>query len=189
MSILVAIRKGSKTAFAADTLTTFGSHKYPTSNLAVQKIRRVGTALMGSSGWHLYNDILDDYLGRVGKKRPPSLANEKAIFKFFVKLWGALKDRYNMVNEQCEDKDSPFGNLDASFLIANRKGIYMVSGDLSISRFDQYAAIGSGTDYALGAIHQLYGRERDPATIARKAVETAIQFNVHCGGDVVVKKV
>jgi len=82
-----------------------------------------------------------------------------------------------------------FGNLDASFLIANRGGIYMVSGDMSISRFEQYAAIGSGADYALGALYHLYDQERDAATIARKAVETAIQFNVHCGGDVQVVKV
>ncbi|MHC4513984.1 MAG: hypothetical protein ACYTGW_04985 [Planctomycetota bacterium] len=186
MSILVAVRKGKTTVVAADTLTTFGSHKHPSHNHAVDKVRRVGTALMGASGWEIYNDILDDY---VGTKRAPSLTNEKTIFKFFVKLWSALRDRYNLVNDQCHDRDTPFGNLDASFLIANRRGIYMVSGDLSISRFEQYAAIGSGADYALGALYHLYDQERDAATIARKAVETAIQFNVHCGGDVRVVKV
>ncbi len=186
MSILVAVKKGKSTVLAADSLATFGSERHPNSNYSVDKLRRVGTALMGASGWEIYKDILDDYLGG---KRPPTLTNEKTIFKFFVKLWAALQDRYNLVNEQCHDRDTPFGNLDASFLIANRSGIYMVSDDMSIARFEQYAAIGSGADYALGALYHLYGQERDAATIARKAVETAIQFNVHCGGDVQVVKV
>lgn len=185
MSILVAAKKGRNTVLAADTLTTFGSHKHPILNYSVDKIRRVGTALMGATGWQLYRDILDDYLG---SKRPPPLTSEKTIFKFFVKLWGALRERYNLVNDQCHDRDTPFGDLDAEFLIANRKGIYMVSGDLSIARFERYAAIGSGADYALGALYQLYDREQDPATIARKAIETAIQFNVHCGGEARVVK-
>ncbi len=186
MSILVAVKKGKDTVLAADTLTTFGSHRYPAQNQSVDKIRRLGSALLGSSGWEIYDDIINDF---VGQKRSPSLTNEKTIFKFFVRLWAALKDRYNLVNEQCDDRDTPFGNLDATFLIANRKAIYMVSGDLSISRFEQYAAIGSGSDYALGALYNLYDQERNAATIARRAAETAIQFNVHCGGDVKVEKV
>ena len=187
MSILVAVRKGTKTVFAADTLTTFGSHKYPPENHSVDKVRRIGRALLGSSGWEIYDDILRDYLG--ARKRPPPLTDEKMIFKFFIKLWDTLRDRYNLVNEQCNDKDTPFGDLDSTFLIANRKGLYQVSHNLSVTRFERYAAIGSGADYALGALYQLYDRERDAATIARKAAETAIQFHVHCGGDVKVMKV
>ena len=53
-----------------------------------------------------------------------------------------------------------------------------------MSRFEQYFAIGSGAEYSLGALHRTFGDAADAADVARKAVETAITFNVHCGGPV-----
>lgn len=53
-----------------------------------------------------------------------------------------------------------------------------------MTEFARYYAIGSGSDYALGAASVLYGTEADSATICRKAVEAAIEFNIYCGGDV-----
>jgi ATP-dependent protease HslVU (ClpYQ) peptidase subunit len=53
-----------------------------------------------------------------------------------------------------------------------------------VCRFDKYYAIGSGCVYALGALHQIYEQDADAAQLARRAVETAIEFDIYCGGEI-----
>ena len=60
---------------------------------------------------------------------------------------------------------------------------------MDVSRFEQYYAIGSGAEYALGALYNLYEWEQSAEIIARGAVETAIAFDVYCGGEINVSAV
>ena len=46
------------------------------------------------------------------------------------------------MNDQGDRNDSPFGNLDASFLVASPAGIFYVAPDMSVSEFRQYFAVG-----------------------------------------------
>ena len=182
MSIVVAVRKNGRTVMAADSLTSFGdSQRIPSANSTTAKVQRVGGSLLGSTGWAIYDNILDSFLAT----RPgPDLSFERPIFEFFLELWRALHERYTFVNDQSQGKDSPFGDLDSSFLIGSPKGIYKVSHDLDVCRFEQYYAIGSGSEYALGAMYSLYDQNLNADEIARRAVHTAMQFDVHCGGEV-----
>lgn len=181
MSIVVAVQKKRRIVMAADSRTNFGnSSTVPEDNGNVVKISRIGDSLLGKTGWGIYENILDDYVAR---QKSLALHTERAVFTFFCRFWKGLHDKYPFVNDQCEEGDhSPFGNLDASFLLANRRGIFFVASDTSVSRFDKYFAIGSGAEYALGALHVLYEQESDVDVIARRAVETACTFNVFCGG-------
>ena len=182
MSIIIAVRKNGRTIVASDTLTSFGdSHRLPPENTTTSKVRIVGAVILGGAGWGVYDQILDAHLD---PDDPPPLSNELDIFEFFVDLWKAMHDNYTLVNDQSQSKDSPFGDLDSSFLIAAHEGIFKVSSDLAVTRFEQYYAIGSGSDYALGALHQLYELEIDAMTIARRAVETAVAFDAYCGGKI-----
>jgi ATP-dependent HslUV protease, peptidase subunit HslV len=182
MSIAVAVRKDHEVILAADSQTNFGSSTVGAENHRARKIRRVGTAFVATTGWGLYDNILDHLL-RSGT--PPRLTNQDAIFEFFLKFWRALHDRYTLINDQADkDNDSPFGDLDASFLIVNRRGIYSVASDLSVTEFSQYYAIGSGSDFSLGALHALYDGPLDAAELARRACAAAIEFNIYCGGEV-----
>jgi ATP-dependent protease HslVU (ClpYQ) peptidase subunit len=181
MSIVVAVTKGAKTVMGADTRSNFGAEVLPPDNQTTRKIRRVGDALLGRSGWGVYDNILGDLLER---DEPPALGNASDVFRFFNELWRVLHRRYAFVNDQSKRKDGPFGDLGGSFLVANRSGIFYVSPNLGVTRFEKYYAIGAGADYSLGAIHQLYDREQDAERIARAAVATAIAFNVHCGGPI-----
>jgi ATP-dependent protease HslVU (ClpYQ) peptidase subunit len=95
-----------------------------------------------------------------------------------------MRSRYTLVNDQShEDDPTPFADLDSSFLIGNRSGIYQVSGNMSVSTFEQYYAVGSGASYALGAMSVLYGTDLDAEAIARAACQAAIEYDVFCGGD------
>ena len=180
MSVIVAVTT-SRTVLAADSQTSFGdSQRIPSVNCRTRKVRRVGDALLGAAGWGVYDYIFDNFLEEGPE---PDLTDDRAIFAFFLDLWKALHEKYPFVNDQSQGKDSPFGDLDSSFLIASRTGIYKVSHDLDVCSFDQYYAIGSGAEYAMGALHALYDGGGDPVALARAAVEAAIQFDVHCGGD------
>jgi ATP-dependent protease HslVU (ClpYQ) peptidase subunit len=187
MSIVVAVHKNDRTVVAADTLASFGdAERVPPANASVHKVLRIGDAVVGGTGWAVYDDILRDFLSR---HPAPSLTGEGEIFSFFMQLWKALHDEYSFVNDQAPGKDTPFGDLDSSFLIASSGGIFKVSSDMGITRFNQYYAIGCASDYALGAMYNLYPVEADPESIARRAVETAIAFDMHCGGEVEVLEV
>jgi ATP-dependent protease HslVU (ClpYQ) peptidase subunit len=187
MSIIVAVRKHDQIVMAADTLTCFGdAQRIPASNATTPKLQRLGDALVGASGWGVYDRILDAHLA----ERPvPDLGSERAIFAFFLDLWRALHDRFNFVNDQAQSKDSPFGDLDSSFLVASRAGMFKVSSDLDVSRFERYYAIGSGAEYALGAMHACYDDLPTAEDIARRGVEAAIAFDVYCDGEITVEAV
>ena len=178
MSIVVAVRKSGRTVVAADSLNVFGQERVSADNSRATKIKPVGESVLAVTGWSVYANILDDFLHQ--HKSPP-LDDEREIFSFFLDLWKELRERYPFVNEQATNKDTPFCDLDASFLIANRNGIYKISQDASVCRFDKYYAIGSGGVYALGALYQIYDEVDDPAELARRGVETAIEFDIYCG--------
>jgi hypothetical protein len=166
---------------ACDTKRTFGSGEVPESNLTDVKIRKVGPAYLAITGWGLYSNILDDYLRT---RRNVRLADQTSIFAFFRVFWKELHERYSFVSDQRHDDESPFGDLDASFLIANQNGIFSVACDMSVTQFEQYYAIGSGAPYGLGAMHALYREDADPEPIARKGVDAAIALDLYCGGAV-----
>jgi ATP-dependent protease HslVU (ClpYQ) peptidase subunit len=180
MSIAVAVKKGRKTVIAADTQSNFGDRRVTVENHRAPKIRRVGANYVATSGWGIYDDVLRDYVARV---RRPALKTEQQVFTFFMKLWKELHERYSLVNDQPhEDDRSPFGDLDAAFLVVNKDAIMHVSGNMSVSRFEKYYAIGSGADFAMGALHVLYDRVADVEELAREACATAMAYDVFCGG-------
>ena len=181
MSIVVAVKKNGKTCVAADSQSNFGSRKVPLPNARARKIRTVGPMILGTTGWALYEDILEDFLQA---KDLPEPIDKPSIFSFFLELWKDLHARYPFVNDQVSKDESPFGNLDATFVIAGTTGIFYVASDLGVTRFDRYFAIGSGADFAMGALHHLFELDLDAEAIATRAVETAIAFNIYCGGEI-----
>lgn len=179
MSIAVAVRKEARIVLATDSQTSLGSERVPAENLSGPKFMQVGDAYMAATGWTLYSNILADVLAR--RRATPRLDSETNIFKFFTGLWGDLHERYNFVKDQADDADSPFGSLDSTFLVVCARGIFGVSSDLSVLRYERYFAIGSGASVALGAVHALYESERDAEAIARCAAIAAIDHDVYCG--------
>jgi ATP-dependent HslUV protease subunit HslV len=181
MSVAVAVKSRDQIVIAADTKRTFGSGAVSDANFTDLKIREVGASFIATTGWGLYSNILDDYLASRKRAR---ITDQGSIFSFFRQFWKDLHERYSFVSDQRPDDDSPFGDLDASFLIASPDGIFSVACDMSVTRFEQYYAIGSGAPYALGAVHALYKADGDPLKVAERAVEAAMSLDIYCGGRV-----
>ena len=88
------------------------------------------------------------------------------------------------MNDQAATTNTPFGDLDSTFLIANAGGIFTVASDLGVTPLNQYYAIGSGGEYAIGVLYTMYNRTDDIASVATDAVNAAIAMNLQCGGAV-----
>lgn len=181
MSVSVAIRKGRSISIAADTQENFGDRKVLRSDHSTSKIVKVGSSFIGQSGWGLYENILADYLA---KSATPRLRSESEIFSFFNRLWKRMRREYSFVNDQSSEGDkSPFADLDATFLVVNPNGIFHVTSQMSVARFTRFDAIGSGSEYALGAAHALYEGALSAPEIARRACAAAVHFDLSCGGE------
>jgi len=187
MSIALAIEKNGELIVAADTLTSFGHTKVPPALHAAEKVRRVGTSFLATTGWGLYENILDDVIVR---RKNIRLGSREQIFAFFLRLWNDLHKKYSFVNDQIDEKESgPFGNLDSTFIVAGRTGIFYVGPDMSVTRVKHYFAIGSGAQFALGALNAMYDSKLGAEAIARQAVTAAIAFDTYCGGEVQIHRV
>ena len=173
MTTIVAVKKNGVVAIAADTLTTFGNTRLPAAlDASHDKILHCGDSYIGVCGSAAHHLVLANLLA----KMPDMQLNSKAeIFETFRKLHPILKEEC-FLNPK-EDEEDPYESSQITALIANASGIYGIYSMREVFEYTQYWAIGSGHEYALGALHQAYPRCDLAADAARAAVEAGIAFD------------
>lgn len=173
MTTIVAVRKNGVVAIAADTLTTFGNTRLPAAlDVSHDKILRCGDSHIGVCGSAAHHLVLASLLA----KAPDVQLNSKAgIFETFRKLHPALKEEC-FLNPK-EDEEDPYESSQITALIANSSGIYGIYSMREVFEYSQFWAIGSGHEYALGALHHAYARYNSAPDIARAGVEAGIAFD------------
>jgi ATP-dependent HslUV protease subunit HslV len=180
MTVAVAVRKKGKTVLVADSLVNFAGQRFPARDARLHKIHRIGDSLIAWAGWSLYAEMLTAHLA--ASDSLPRLRSEADVFSFFVSFWRAMQANYTFVQSSTPQEGHPFANLESTFLLVNESGIYRVAGDMDVTQFQQYSAIGSGSYYALGALRVLYDQPLSAEQIGRRAVQVGIDFDVYCGG-------
>jgi len=185
MTVAVAVRKNGRTVLAADSLVNFGGQRFPAENCKFHKIHRLGDSLIVWAGWSLYAEMLTAHLAL---HPPPPLGSERDVFAFFIQFWRAMRSDYTFL-QGTPGSEHPFADLESTFLLANRAGIFRVQSDLDVTEFMQYSAVGTGAKYALGALRVLYDQLDDAHEIARRAVQVGIDSDVYCGGVIDVAEV
>jgi ATP-dependent HslUV protease, peptidase subunit HslV len=174
MTTIVVVRKGDQVAIAADTMTKWGPAKETAGYVANHgKLLQVGDNWLGLTGNATFKTILADYFSR--PKVKPRFDTPLAIFRTWQALHLALKNDYQLLPGAHEDE--PLESTRFDTLIANRHGIFGVVAHRTVQEFSRYYAFGSGSPYAMGALHALHGSRLDAATLARRAVETAAEFD------------
>jgi ATP-dependent protease HslVU (ClpYQ) peptidase subunit len=173
MTTIVAVRKNGIVAIAADTLTTFGNTRLPAAlDASHDKILYCGESYIGVCGSAAHHLVLSNLLA----KTPDAQLNSKAgIFETFRKLHPVLKEEC-FLNPK-EDEEDPYESSQITALIANASGIYGIYSMREVFEYTQYWAIGSGHEYALGAMHHAYSRYDSALEIARAGVDTGIAFD------------
>jgi ATP-dependent HslUV protease, peptidase subunit HslV len=173
MTTIVAVRKNGIAAIAADTLTTFGNIRLVAAQDASHdKILEFAGSYIGVCGSAAHHLVLASLLA----KRPEAQLNSKAeIFETFRKLHPQLKEEC-FLNPK-EDEEDPYESSQITALIANASGIYGIYSMREVFEYTQFWAIGSGHEFALGAMQHAYARYEQAEDIARAGIEAGIALD------------
>ena len=185
MTTIVAVRKNGIAAIAADTLTTFGNTSLPAHlDASHDKILQIGNSFVGVCGSAAHHLVLANLLA----KTPDVQLNSKAqIFETFRKLHPILKEEC-FLNPK-EDEEDPYESSQITALIANAHGIFGIYSMREVFEYTQYWAIGSGHEYALGALHHAYSHYGTAADIARAGVEAGIALDKNSSAPITLYQV
>ena len=173
MTTIVAVRKNGIIAIAADTLTTFGNTRLSsTMDSSHDKILHIGDSHIGICGSAAHHLVLENLLGKL----PDVKLNSKGeIFETFRKLHPVLKEEC-FLNPK-EDEEDPYESSQITALIINPSGLYGIFSMREVFEYTQHWAIGSGHEFALGAMLDAYARLDNAVDIAKIGVEAGIAFD------------
>jgi len=173
MTTIVVVRKGSSAVIAADSLTTFGTTRLaPTYDRHPHKVVAYRDSFIGVAGSAAHQLVLENLLERNGDL---DFSGKAAIYESFRKLHPLLKDEA-FLNPK-EEEDDPYESSQMTLMIVNPAGIYAVYSMREVFEFDRFWAIGSGRDFALGAMYTIYPRAKAAAEIARAGVQAGAEFD------------
>ncbi len=171
MTIIAAARIDGKTIIGGDTLLSTSTRR----SSKVTKLFKFNNFIIGCAGTGTILHILADFHKHNRLKAAPRNANSaykltRPIFKQYAET---LKE---LLTFSKSDEDG------CSLLIATRSAIF-VADEYSVESFTDYAAIGSGENFALGAFFASYPHQ----DCVRKALEAAIKYDLSCGGDYITQ--
>jgi len=173
MTTLVAVRKSHEIAIAADSLTTFGdtrlSADYDRTFDKIVHYRNTYVGLCGSAAHQLVFESL------LAKHSELDFSNKAAIFETFRKLHPILKEQH-FLNPK-EEEDDPYESTQITALIANQNGIFGVYSMREVFEYTRFWAVGSGREFALGAMYAQYPRLRSATAIAKAGIEAGATFD------------
>jgi ATP-dependent HslUV protease subunit HslV len=173
MTTIVVVRKGDRAVIAADSLTTFGTTRLsPAYDRHPEKIARYGDSFIGVAGSAAHQLVLENLLARTSGL---DFHGKGAIYESFRRLHPMLKDEA-FLNPK-EEEDDPYESSQMTVMIANPAGIYAVYSMREVFEFDRFWAIGSGRDFALGAMYTIYAETPTAAMIAQAGVIAGAEFD------------
>jgi len=174
MSTLVMVEKAGVACMAADTLTSYGSRKQSARYVTrPEKILEVDGTYLGFVGWCAHQDVIESALAH-GLKLP-EIASERDLFEFSRVLHRKLKKDYFL--NTSEDLDDPYESSRMMLFVLNRNGMFGLDSLRSVERYRRFAAAGSGSRYALGAMYAAYEQGLPAEDIARLGVEAGAEFD------------
>jgi ATP-dependent protease HslVU (ClpYQ) peptidase subunit len=98
-----------------------------------------------------------------------------AVFSTFQRLHAVLKEKY-FLNPKEDDSD-PYESSQITAVIANPTGIYGVYSYREVFSFEKFWGIGSGRNFALGAMYAAYDRTASARRIAEIGVRAGCEFD------------
>ncbi len=173
MSTIVAVRKNGRACIAADSLTTFGSCRQPADlDADSEKILQLDDNFLGIVGSAAHHLVVQSAFGQLKK---PDFSSRLAVFETLRRLHPLLKEDY-FLNPK-DDEDDAYESTHIDALLVNDSGIYGIFSLREVFEYTAYWAIGSGSEFALGAMYAVYDQYDDVESIARIGIEAGAKFN------------
>lgn len=174
MSSIVIVKKMGKAVIAADSMFSFGSTKVTATYMSKRgKIAKCGETYIGVVGASAHNNVINSIINNY--ERELSFKNVDDIFETYRKLHTILKDEY-FVNTTEHDKDT-YESSQIDALIANPFGIFGIYSWREVYEYERFWALGSGMEYALGAMHAVYDSDLSAEEIATIGINAACEFD------------
>jgi len=177
MTTIVAVHKNDQIAIAADSMTTFGdtrlSAEFDRTSDKIVRYRDTYIGLCGSAAHQLVFQSL------LAKQDRLDFSNKIGIYDTFQKLHPILKDQH-FLNPR-EEEDDPYESTQVTALVANEHGIFGVFSMREVFEYTRFWAIGTGREFALGAMHVMYERLDTAEAIAKVGVEAGATFDKNSG--------
>ena len=167
MTTIVVVRKGNEAAIAADSLTTFGPTRLaPSYDRDPHKIITYRDSFIGVAGSAAHQMVLESLLAAQVKR---------GIYEAFRRLHPLLKEEAYLNPK--EEEDDPYESSQMTVMIANPSGIFAVYSMREVFEFERFWAIGSGRDFAIGAMWASYSRAKSAESVARIGIEAGAEFD------------
>jgi ATP-dependent protease HslVU (ClpYQ) peptidase subunit len=176
MTTIVVVKKGGQAVIAGDTLTTFGSTRLASvHDAAPEKILSHASSHFGIAGSAAHQMVLESILTKHEKAKEFTFGSRHEIYDSFRKIHPILKEDA-FLNPKEED-DDPYESSQLTALIANPTGIYGVYSMREVFEYDRFWAIGSGRDFALGAMWAVYHSNKSAKEIAEIGVKAGCEYD------------
>lgn len=185
MTTLVMVEKDGCACIAAESLTTAGLLKQPAKYVENhEKILRVGDAYLGFVGWRVNQTVMESVLA--SGLELPEVRRDLDLFEFARKLHKKLKKEYFL---NARDKEQLWEWSPMALFLVNRHGLFALHGDRCVEQSRRFAAVGSGQEYALGAMYAAYELDLPAEDVARLGVEAGTEFDPYSQGPITLRKV
>lgn len=178
MSTIVAVLKNNIACIAADSLTSFGETKQSAEFVSDSDkiIRFAGygsdnyMGIVGSAAHHLVmQNLIINHADKI------DFSNRLAIFNTLKTIHPILKEEY-FLNSKEEDNDS-YESSRVDALVMNANGIFGLYSLREVDQYSRFWAVGSGSEFALGAMHAAYDLIDGAEQIARAGVSAGATFD------------
>jgi ATP-dependent protease HslVU (ClpYQ) peptidase subunit len=177
MTTIVAVRKHDEIAIAADSLTTFGDTRLSADfDRTSDKIVRYRDTYIGLCGSAAHQLVFQSLLAKHGDL---DFTTKVGIFETFQKLHPILKEQH-FLNPR-EEEDDPYESTQITALVANAHGVFGVYSMREVFEYTRFWAVGTGREFALGAMHTQYARLESAAAIAEAGIEAGATFDRNSG--------
>lgn len=178
MSVIVVVKKAGKAVIASDTLYGFGNLKVTSTYIhRHNKIHQCGDSFVGLVGASAHDGVFRHLIAN--HKDKLSFKSKTDIFDTYLRIHPLLKEKYFINTNEGDDDEYESSRIDA--LIANPNGIFGMYSWREVYEFEKFWALGSGIDFALGALFTNYDSLDNPEEIADIAVRAACEFDDGCG--------
>jgi ATP-dependent HslUV protease subunit HslV len=184
MSTIVAAVKNGVACIAADSLTSFGDTKQSaefvvnsdkilllsnsSTNADSNNLTYMG--IVGSAAHHLVmQNLVLDHADKI------DLSDRMSIFITLKTIHPILKEEY-FLNSKEEDEDS-YESSRVDALIMNENGIFGLYSLREVEQYSRFWAVGSGSEFALGAMQTAYEIYDTAEQIAQAGVFAGATFD------------
>ena len=178
MSTIVAVVKNNVACIAADSLTTFGDTKQPAEFVSDSDkiIRFSGYSsdnYMGIVGSAAHQLVMQNLI--ISHADKIDFSNRLSIFNTFKIIHPILKEEYFLNSKEEDDDSYESSRVDA--LIMNSNGIFGLYSLREVDQYSRFWAVGSGSEFALGAMHAAYESLDSAEAIAQAGILAGTTFD------------